>query len=223
MKRQDWKGAEFAFNYWINNYNLPPEFYGIATSSLAYVFSERGYKDKAIDYLTLAAISDIKNATKETVALRNLANELFLKGDLNRANRYVTLAMDDATFYNARHRKIEISTILPIIEGAQLLKVKSQKSKLEKIVALLAILAIIIIIFFIIIFKQLRAKNLSRKALFETNEKLKEMNVNLRESDAIKQEYITYFLTVTSNFIHKIDSIQKATIQKVISKNPMKF
>ncbi|WP_435132091.1 DUF6377 domain-containing protein [Formosa sp. A9] len=220
MKQLDYNGAEFAFNYWINNFDLPAEFYGIATSSLGYLYSIKGYQDKAIKYLALAAISDIENSTKETVALRNLANELFKKGDLNRANRYVTLAMEDATFYNARHRKIEISSILPIIEGAQLLKVKNQKSKLEKIVILLGLLSLAVIVFLIIIFKQLHAKNQSRKALAETNKKLKEMNANLRESDAIKQEYITYFLTVTSNFIRKMDSIQKTTIQKVIAKKP---
>ena len=124
MKQQDWKGAEFAFSYWINNFKLPPDYYGIATSSLGYIYSERGFTQKAIEYLALAAIADVKNATKETVALRNLANELFKIGYLEKANEYINLAMDDATFYDARHRKIEISSILPIIEKAQLNKVR---------------------------------------------------------------------------------------------------
>ncbi|OMP32465.1 DUF6377 domain-containing protein [Mangrovimonas sp. DI 80] len=218
MKQQDWEGAEFAFKYWINNFQLPSEYYGIATSSLGYIYSEEGYPQKAIEYLALAAIADVKHATKETVALRNLANELFKMGDLEKANRYIGLAMEDATFYNARHRKIEISKILPIIEKAQLNKVESQNNKLASIVILLTVLSVIIIVFLVIIFKQLQVRNKSRKAMADSYAKLQEMNKSLSESDAIKQEYIKYFINATSDFINKIDHIQKSTIQKMIAK-----
>lgn len=218
LKQQDVKGAETAFSYWINNFNLPPENYGIATSSLGYIYSEKGLTKKAIYYLAMAAIADVKNATKETVALRNLANELFKLGYLEKANRYINLAMDDATFYDARHRKIEISSILPIIEKAQLNKVNEKNDKLEKIVILLTVFAFIIILFLVIIFNQLKARNASRVAMAESFQQLQEMNVSLSEANSIKEEYITYFIKATSDLINKIDHIQKSTIQKIISK-----
>lgn len=218
MKQQDWDGAKKAFSYWINNFKLPSKYYGIATSSLGYIYAEGGDKKKAIEYLTLAAISDVKNATKETVALRNLANELFKLGYIETANRYVNLAMDDATFYDARHRKIEISSILPIIEKAQFSKVKSKNDLLEKIIILLTVFALIIIVFLIIIFKQLKEKNASKKVMTEALIKLQEMNISLSETNTIKEEYIAYFIKASSNLINKIDHIQKSTIQKIISK-----
>lgn len=218
MKQQDFKGAEKAFLYWLANYNLPPEYYGIATSCLGYIYSERKDTANAIKYLTMAAIADVKNATKETVALRNLANELFKQGQLEQANRYINLAMDDATFYDARHRKIEISTILPIIEKAQLNKVRDKNDILEKIVILLTVLALIIILFLVIIFKQLKHRNASRKAMAASYSALQEMNVNLTEANTIKEEYIAYFIKATSGLINKMDSLQKTTIQKIISK-----
>lgn len=218
LKQQDFKGAEKAFSYWIDNFQLPAEYYGIATSSLGYIYSEKGLTDKAIHYLALAAIADVKNATKETVALRNLANELFKQGHLEEANRYINLAMDDATFYDARHRKIEISSILPIIEKAQLNKVKDKNDMLEKIVILLTVLALIIVLFLVIIVKQLKERNASRKVMAESYQKLQEMNVSLTEANTIKEEYIAYFIKATSDLINKIDHIQKSTIQKVISK-----
>lgn len=218
MKERDFKGAEFAFQYWINNYELTPEFYGIATSSLGYIFSERGYKEKAIEYLILAAISDIKSATKETVALRNLANELFQIGYIEMANRYIHLAMDDATYYNARHRKIQISSILPIIEETQMYNMEKQNRFLEFMVILLAVLAVVVIVFLVIIIKQLKSRIRSRKALNESYQQLKELNAHLREVDTIKQEYITYFIQATSEFIRKLDTLQKSTRQKIVSK-----
>lgn len=218
MKQQDWKGAEFAFSYWINNFNLPQEYYGIATSSLGYLYSQRGFDEKAIRYLAYAAIADIRSATKETVALRNLANEIYKLGYLDKANTYVGLAMQDATFYNARHRKIEISSILPIIEQAQLKKLETQNKRLEKIVMLLGILAIVIVIILAVIFKQLKTRNAARKEMAKSYLQLQEMNKKLSEADTIKQNYITYFIQATSGLINRMDQFQKNAIQKTVSK-----
>ncbi len=220
MKVQDWKGAKFAFTYWINNFDLTPEFYGVATSSLGYIYSETGYPDQAIKYLGLAAIADIKNATMENVALRNLASELYKNGNLEKANKFIRIAMEDATFYKARHRKLEISTILPIIEGAQLLKIEKQNNTLTLIAVLLGLLTLVVLVFIGIIYKQLKNRTQSRKVLTNYNEKLQELNASLQESDAVKQEYIRYFLTATSELVKKIDKIQKTTTQKLIAKKP---
>ena len=218
MKQQDWKGAEFAFNYWINNFELTPKYYGIATSSLGYIYSERGYTKKAIQYLALAAIADIKNATKETVALRNLATEIYKLGEVDKAYQYIIIAMDDATFYDARHRKIEISSILPIIEKAQYNHIKSKHDLLVKILIPLTVFTGLIILFIIIIIKQLKERNASRKIMADSYSQLQELNNNLSEANIIKQEYITYFIKATSDLVNKIDTIQKTTLHKIITK-----
>lgn len=220
LKSQDWEGAKEAFETWINNNDLPTENYAIATSSLAHVYSELGDNNKNIYYLALAAIADIESATKETVALRNLASELFKIGDLKKAYKYIGIAMEDATFYNARHRKVELSSILPIIENAQIQKTEGQNDMLSVIIVMFSILAILVVIFLFIIFKQLKALKVSRRILAHSNHKLQKLNANLREADSIKQEYIAYFLKVSSDFIHKIDQIQKSTYQKIMAKRP---
>jgi len=220
MKKQEWEEAEKAYLHWINDFDLSPNDYAVATSSLSFIYTWNGESEKAIRYLTLAAISDIRNATKENTALRNLANELYKVGDLEMANKFVNLAMEDAKFYNARHRKIELSSILPILEEAQLFKAEQKNKTLEKIIFVLIILAVLSLIFLVIIFKQLKDKNRARQALAENNERLKETNLNLMEADAIKQDYITYFLKVTSQLINKIDTLQKSTLQKVKTKRP---
>lgn len=220
LKQNDWKGAQEAFMHWLQNYDLPSHYQAIAMSSLAYVYAVQGDNNKNIEYLARAAMADIQNATKETVALRNLASELFKLGDLKKANHYITLAMEDATFYNARHRKMEISSILPIIEKAQIQKTEGQKNTLKWIVIALSFLAILVVVFLFIIFKQLKSRNASRRILAESNLKLQELNSNLREVDSIKQEYITYSLKVTAGFIRRIDQLQKSTLQKILAKRP---
>lgn len=220
LKQQDWQAAKNAFEKLINNFDLKPESYAVAASSLSYVYSRLNESQKALNYLTSAAISDIRTATKENVALRHLASEMFALGNLEKANIYVQQALEDATFYNARHRKMEISSILPIIEGAQLLRVEQKNESLKRTVLLLALLSITVIVFLFIIFKQLKEKNVARTALRAYTEKLEEMNRHLQESDAIKQDYITYFLNATSQLFSKIGHLQASTIQKIKTKQP---
>ncbi|MCU4156539.1 hypothetical protein J1N10_11180 [Carboxylicivirga sp. A043] len=215
MKKKDWKGAKYAFTYWMNNFDLPRHFDAIATSSLGYIYSLTGYEDKAIEYLILAAIADIKNATKETVALRNLANALFQRGDKKRAYRYIIMALEDATYYNARHRKIEIATILPIIEGERLAVVEAQKTKLIYYIVASTFLSVLVLAFLIIIYRQLKKITKIRKILQNTVNEQKELNSNLSEANQIKEEYIGYFFNVNSEYIEKMDDFQKHVFRKI--------
>ena len=101
MKESDWSGAKFAFQYWMNNFDLPRHYYAIATSSLAYIYDMTGFTDLSIEYFARAAIADVKTATMETVALRNLAALLYQKGEEKRAYRFIIEALNDASYYNA--------------------------------------------------------------------------------------------------------------------------
>ena len=215
MKKDDWRGAKHAFSYWLNNYKLPKHYEAIATSSLGYIYLMTGAQDKAIEYLILAAVSDIKTATKETVALRNLAKLLFDFGDKQRAYKYIILALEDATYYNARHRKIEIAKILPIIEGERLSLLENQKSNLIWLTIITGALGIFVLFFLIVIYLQLKKLKKIRKTLQAAVNSLSNTNKELRLANKIKEEYIGYFFDVNSEYIDKLDSLQKNVLRKV--------
>src|SRR5690606_36561086 len=219
LKQQDWPQAEAIYLQWLQG-ELTPQQYGVATSSLSYVYQQMGRDREAFNYLAMAAISDMENAIQENTALRNLAIMLYENGELNKANHYVRVAFEDAEIYNARHRRNQISAVLPITERAQLYKVEQKNKSLQRTVILLAVLAGIILVFLGIIIKQNREKKVVRKAISENNERLKQMNLSLVEADAIKQDYITYFLKATSQLINKMAALQKNTILKIRTKKP---
>lgn len=77
-----------------------------------------------------------------------------------------------------------------------------------------------VLIFLAIIFTQLKAKNAARKALADYNVILQDINRNLKETDAIKQDYISYFIKSTSQLFNKVDQFQASTIQKIKTKQP---
>ena len=218
MKSGDLEGSADAFNYLLSKYSLSDHEMAIATSSLGYVYSQLGRTNEAIDMLIKAAIADIKSSTKETVALRNLAVHLYNKGDVDRAYRYIKIAFDDATFYNARHRKIEIGAVLPIIEGERISTIERQKKQLMQYSVLLTLLSVLIIVFALIIYKQLKELKEVKRKLQETNNDLRLMNESLLETNKIKEKYIGYFFKVNSIYIEKIEEFQKAVHRKIVSR-----
>src|SRR5690606_9447577 len=92
--------------------------YSILTSMIGILFWYLDDIDRHKEYLAQSAISDINASIMENTSLRSLANVLFGEGDLSRANAYIKNSLNDANFYNARLRSIQISKLYPIIENA---------------------------------------------------------------------------------------------------------
>ena len=211
MKSDNYSGALEAFQKMIDSKNYSEHELAIATSSLAYVLNLQNKKAEAEEYLIQAAIADIKSSTKETVALRNLARLLYEKEDIGRAAIYIRRALQDASFYNARHRQLEIGTILPIIEREQINMVEKQRDKMMFFSICISVLLLSLLIALFVIWKSLKRLNLAKQIIQDANNKLMEAN-------KIKDEYIGYFFNQNSEFIDKIKTFQRWVNQKVIAK-----
>ncbi len=211
IKKSDWSGAKKIFEYWIDHYELPRHQYAIATSSLGYIYQMTGNPDQAIKYFALAAIADVKTATMETVALRNLANLFYAKGEEKRAYRYIIEALDQASYYNARHRQREIGQILPIIERDRMNMIKKQRDRIIVFSYFISVLFIALIIALVVILISFRRLNLARLTIRKSNEKLTEAN-------KIKDEYIADFFNQNSEYIEKIEHLQKWFNRMVVTK-----
>lgn len=211
MKSDNYRGALDAFQKMILLRDYTEHDYAIATSSIAYLYTLQGKSDKAKEYLIKAAVSDIKSSTKETVALRNLAQILYEEGDVTRAATYIRVALDDAYFYNARHRQLEISQILPIIEKERTNMVEKQKNRIANFMLFVSILLVVLLIALFVIRKQLLDLRKAKKMIQTTNE-------HLTEADKIKEEYIGYFFSLNSEFIKKMEKFQDFVKKKVSEK-----
>ncbi|MXV52099.1 tetratricopeptide repeat protein [Pedobacter sp. HMF7647] len=199
--------------------NQDPHQFAINTSCLSFIYSHAGESEKSLDYLIMAAISDIKSATKETVAISNLADILFKNGDTKNSYVYIKQALEDAVFYGARHREIQISAILPIIEGDKLNTVERQKTLLLTYSVLLTILAVIIVIFVIITLRQLKKIKLADQIISLANENLQESNKLLTDANKIKNEYVIYYFKISSEYIDKIERFKTSVEHKLALRN----
>ena len=215
MKQKDYNNSMDAFKEVLKKSSDNHED-AIAASSLAYINSLTNQHNEAAINFVKAAISDIKSATKETTAMRNLATLLYQShADINQANKYIKVAMDDANFYNARHRKIEISSILPIIEKERFDSIEHQRNVLIWLVVSVTILLILFLGATLIIRKQLKKLNIARRIIQEQNEKVLFTNSELSEANKIKDKYIGHFFYVNYQYIDKLEHMYRIINRKV--------
>ena len=210
--------------------------FAIVASTLGYFYQISGDTTKAIVYFSAAATADLQMATKETSAVRQLAELLYTRGDVQRAYSYAILALDDANFYNARQRKIEVGRVLPIIEAGRFEIIKQQKDKLLIYAGIISILFVLFMVSWLIILKQKKRLNSARLLilkqntdLLETNEQLTEVqkkiskqnmdlvqiNERLKEVHRIKDEYIGYFFSTNSAYLDKTEDFRKMVVRKI--------
>jgi hypothetical protein len=185
---------------------------------LANAYKGLGDDGKTIRYTILSSLSDIRAATKETASMYTLARQLYEKGDVTNAYIFIQQAVDDADFYGARQRKVEIGSILPLIATAELNNSEAQRKRWLQYVIGLSILSALVMLFAVIIFKQLRKLKVAEMKIKQANSTLQEMNSRLQEANKIKEEYIGYYFSINSEYLDKIESFKRSVEQKLTYK-----
>lgn len=218
MKERHYDASIHSFSTLLQRTDVDMHMEAIISSSMGWMYYERGDMDRAMTFLIRAAISDIRSATKETTALRVLAGLLYEHGDINRANNYIRLALEDANFYNARHRKIEVGSILPIIEQDRFNIVQKQRNVLIGFVSLVSLLFVLLLIATLVIYKQVKKLRSARRIIEERNLQLQQTNDLLSEANNIKDEYIGYSFYLNSEYIDKMESIYKMIGRKIAAR-----
>ena len=190
-------------------------------------------------WLTESVLADIRNAAMDQGSMWELANELMLRGDIDRASHYISFTSDCANRYGSRQRNWQIAPLLSHI--AKEYKAQSERTthQLWLAVALVSILALLLL--GVLFFLHRRNKQLAtaRNALHETNgqlatlngelksanEQLSEknaqfsiLNSQLSESNRVKEEYIGRFMSLCSQYIDKLDNYRKMVNKKMKNK-----
>lgn len=188
----------------IDEYDISEHDKAIINSSIGGAYRSIGDNDSSMVYLAKAAINDIVSATKETTALYRLAEMLCERNDHDRAYTYIHTALADAEFYNARHRKLSINPLLPIIEQARIDSITSQRNKMLFIIILCVVSLVIFLVAASIVMKQ--------------NKKLKRKSQQLQEANRIKEEYIGHSFYINSEFISEAEELYKTINQKIVAR-----
>jgi len=202
----------------IDHYKLTDHEFAVTASTLSDIYIRQNHIDNAIMLLAPAAMADIRASTKEAAAMLNLAQLLNRQGDARNAYVYIRQSMDDAIYYGARQRKLQVSAILPIIAGERINSVEGQRKVLFLYATALTALALIIVIFAVIIYKQLQKLRKADKIILEANHSLQESLDKLNEAEKIKEEYIGYYFNLISEYINKLEKFKRSVDNKLTTK-----
>jgi len=202
----------------LQQFKLDAHNLAMTKAALSTLYKAKGRRDIEINLLIEAAIYDIKASVKETLAMRNLAQSLYEKGNIKEAYRFIKIAIDDASFYNARHRKEDLATILPIIEKREMESIQKQKKHIIQYSVSMTILSIIVVALFIVIYRQFINLKSAKNIISKINNNLQETNNKLTEANKIKEEYIGYYFNIYYEYIDKIEQFKKILNRKLTAK-----
>lgn len=238
------KAKKFVLNY-MGKFKSGSREYAMLANFVASIYGGDGDLSNRKKYLILSALSDIRGAIRENSSLRELAILLYENGEIDKAYEYLKYSKEDAIFYNARLRSIQIAKIQPIIDRAYQVKNAKQRKSLQLSLLFISILSVFLLVAVIYIYCQIKKLSKARRELHEANIKLKELNQDLSlaneqqkalnndlknangrlgelnrelwEANHVKEEYIGHFLDLCSTYIDKLEDYRKMVNRKVSS------
>lgn len=205
--------------------------YAVATSILAYAYHLQGDYEQEMEARIHSAIADCKAVVKENYSLQVLAELLYEQGDLERANRYIKLSMEDANVYISRLRRFQAARLLPHIDKAYQMEREYRHTQLQWFAMGIVILSFFLLFAIFFVIKQMKKLASARSNLLQMNNKLQALNLelqalnarghdineeleytnrNLSEANHIKEEYLGRFLDLTSGYITKLEEYKRS-------------
>lgn len=192
--------------------------------ALSEVYQKANNLELMEHYLLAAAISDITSATKENVALQDIALFIYKHKtrSLNKAQEYINLSLEDAYAYNNRLRRIEISSKLQLITNAYTDDIKTTNRLLN--IALLVIILLLLGVGISSLFIRKKNRLLKQKkdeitatsAKMEIlNEQLHLINAELKNTNQKRERLVKVYIDLSYKNIERNQKLRTLAIRKI--------
>lgn len=196
--------------------------YASITCSLAFVYHEQEKFDEFERFMILSAIADQKIPLKENLAMQEIAAYLTSKNDISRANKYLLCALEDAVFYHNRLRLTQIARKFPDVVGRYQMHEQSVQHMQTLVMVIMCMLAILLFVFAYYIWRHNRVLRAQRKIriqlnadLKQLNEELQTANLQLKQTNHIREQYVSLFIELCAAYIDKYNKLLKQVERKV--------
>lgn len=218
MKNRDYTKSISTFEKTLSSDTIDTHMKAIIHSCLGWMYWQNGNSAQGLLNLAESAKCDIRASVKETTSLCGLAELLYNRGDIDRANDYIQHSLNDANFYGARHRKIEVNNTLPIIEKERYRLLKHQRNMMLIGGSIIFILVLALTYALFAMSKQKKKIEDAQRLIEEHNEHLRQINAQLQEVNRIKNEYIGNSFYQSARFIDKIENVYKTVTIKIAAR-----
>jgi hypothetical protein len=203
------------YHHILQTYDISSHDKAVIYSILGRLYSGRNETKKGACYMALSAIEDIKSSTRETTAKKELAEYLFSEGRVVKASQYIRMALEEATAYNTRHRKMEINSVLPIVEKQRMEIIEAQKKEITLTLGIVSLLAILLISALVVIYKQIHKLEKAKVSIQQQYTEIIGINKKLKEYNEIKDQYIFQSLYGKSDYLERVETLLKKQERRI--------
>ena len=184
---------------------------------LSDAYEQTGNLDMQIYYLAKTAIIDLKSSTREYASLQKLAQQVYKKGDVDRAYQYLNCSMEDAVACNASLRYIEVAQFFPIIDKAYKLKEYRGRTFRYGLLFFVTIFSIALVVCVLWLYRWNKKLSTMRLNLSKTNEQLRLVNKELAQTGKLKEAYIAHYLDRCVVYLDKLESYRRSLAKLAMS------
>lgn len=175
-------------------------------------------------YLLVAAISDVTSATKENVALQDIALFIYKHKtrSLNKAQEYINLSLEDAYTYKSRLRRIEISSKLQLITNAYTDEIKTTNRLLNIALLVIILLLLGVGISSLFIRKKNRLLKQKKDEISATSDKMEKLNgqlhlINdeLKDTNQKRERLVKVYIDLCYKNIERNQKLRTLAVRKI--------
>ena len=192
--------------------------------ALSEVYQKANNLELMEHYLLVAAISDITSATKENVALQDIALFIYKHKtrSLNKAQEYINLSLEDAYTYKNRLRRIEISSKLQLITNAYTDDIKTTNRLLNIALLVIILLLLGVGISSLFIRKKNRLLKQKKDEISATSDKMEKLNgqlhlINdeLKDTNQKRERLVKVYIDLCYKNIERNQKLRTLAVRKI--------
>ena len=198
--------------------------HAITAFSLSKVYQNSNNLELMEHYLIVSAISDITSATKENVALQDVALFIYKHKtrSLKKAQEYINLSLEDAFQYNNRLRRIEISSKLQMITNAYTDDIKATNQLLYIALSVIFLLLLGVGISSLFIRKKNRLLKQKKDEITATSAKMEILNgqlhlINdeLKDTNQKRERLVKVYIDLCYKNIERNQKLRTLAVRKI--------
>jgi hypothetical protein len=172
-----------------------------AAHVLSHIVAHRGDDDACLYYLVSSIISDIQAGSVEVASLQDLGRAMYDHGDDERALHYLNTAMSNAVRSHSWTRMIQTSEAIPMVQEVQLQHARAARNRLIWVVVALGVILVLLAVTTFYLRRALRKQGIAQ--------------VRLRQSNRLKEQYISRFLTLSAVYMDRLMQFSKMVKRKL--------
>lgn len=232
MNEGRYKQSMAVNNEWLKRVPEGSHVYALVALYRYLEYKNVGDSVRMMQWLARSVLADIRNGVLDQGSMWEMANQLMVHGDVDRAYRYISFTSDCAGRFGSRQRLSQISPLLSTI--ANQYKAESEKNYHRLMIALGILTVFMLLVLILYYYTNRQRQHLAEvrdslkqsncqlselnQQLLHLNEQLVESNAQLTDANRVKEEYVGRFMRMCSVYVDRLDGMRKRVSRLVKTK-----